>query len=216
LRTTANHIVAKVQVVMTGERLEALSIDEAVGGTRLSAVLRDLWPSGQMLYSYSKLTAKRSLGAWVRHLALCLRERPGVASVTRLVGRDGDEARSIRFRSLSPDAAHGLLAKLLGLYWIGQTAPLPFFPISAREYLTAIEKGADEARALERARERFRRGRSGEFAESDDLYVKLAFGGADALDPAFRPVSEGGEDIPSFGDLAVDILGELASHEEKE
>jgi exodeoxyribonuclease V gamma subunit len=217
LRETAARIAADVRPIVCSERLEPLVIDETAGDTRLSGVLRNLWPAAQMFYSYSKLAARHEIAPWIRHLALCLAERPGHPRVTRLVGRKGDhdEVCTIVFGDVPADGAQEILAKLLHLYWLGQTVPLPFFPNSARDYLKALDRHG-EARALEKAGYQFLGGPYVEMAECKDANVKLAFGGADPLSPSFRPAAEGSEDVPWFGALAAAIFGDLERYRKEE
>jgi exodeoxyribonuclease V gamma subunit len=217
LRETAARIAAEVRPIACSERLDPLVLDDAAGDTRLSGVLRRLWPAAQMFYSYSKLSARHEIAPWIRHLALCLRDRPGHPRVTRLVGRKGDNDAvcSVVFGAVPADAAEAILAKLLRLYWLGQTVPLPFFPNSARDYLKALDKHA-EAKALEKAGYQFRGGPYVEMAECKDANVKLVFGGADPLSPSFRPAAEGSEDVPWFGALAAEIFADLDRYRKEE
>ena len=215
LRETSTEIASVIRPITRFARLPPLVVDEVIGDTRLSGALRNLWPAAQLSYSHSILTARHEIGPWVRHLALCLREPPGLPRVTRLVGRTKDGVCAVSFAELTPDAAAAALRKLIALYWLGQTVPLPFFPNAARAYLNARDKEG-EAQALARARLQYAGGRFVEIAEGEDVHVQLVFAGADPLEPSFRPVAEGGEAIPWFGALAVEILGDLTAHREKE
>lgn len=220
IRETAARIAAEVRPIVCNRRLEPLVVDETAGDTRLSGVLRQLWPEAQVFYSYSKLAARHELGPWVRHLALCIRQRPGHPRVTRLVGRKGDdddEVRSVVFGDVSASDAEAILVKLLHLYWLGQTVPLPFFPNSARDYLKALDKQG-EAKALEKAGFQFLGGPyvPRQLAECNDANVKLVFGGADPLSPGFRPAAEGSEEVPWFGALAAEIFGDLERYRNEE
>jgi exonuclease V gamma subunit len=135
---------------------------------------------------------------------LCLKDRGGHPRVTRLVGREDDDVCSVVFGDVPPAEAEKILAKLLHLYWLGQTAPLPFFPNSARAYVNALGRGKSETEAIEKsARYQFDGGTHAEMDESSDANVRLVFAGVDPL------TVEGGDDVPTFGELAEEIFGDL-------
>ncbi|GAP35232.1 exodeoxyribonuclease V subunit gamma [Piscinibacter sakaiensis] len=88
----------------------------------LQAVLAGLRPDGLLHHAYRAPRVGDRLDAWLWHLALCAAAPPGVAPVSRWIGRDA------AFR-LEPCAdAADQLQTLLGLYRRGLQAPLPFFP----------------------------------------------------------------------------------------
>lgn len=215
LRETAQRIAAEVRAVTNGERLQPIVLDETIGDTRLGGVLRKLSPGVHIWYSPSKITAKHEIGPWIRHLALCLRTEPGRPRLTRLVGRKNGDSCTIVFDEVAPDSARAILGKLIGLYWLGQTVPLPFFANSARAYLKALERNPED-RAIAKARQQFVGGGRSEPAECNDPHAKLVFGGIDPLARRFRPAAEAADDVPWFGALAAEILGDLSAYRREE
>jgi len=212
IRETAARIAAEVRPIACTERLDPLVLEDAIGETRISGVLRSLWPAAQVFYSYSKLGARHEIGPWIRHLALCLRARDGHPRVTRLVGRKDEDVCTIVFADVPPPDAEAILAKLLRLYRLGQSVPLPFFPNSARAYFRMLDKSGDEEKALEKAGFEYLGAQFVEIAECKDANVKLVFAGTNPLRREFRPAAEGADDVPWFGELAADILGDLEKY----
>jgi exodeoxyribonuclease V gamma subunit len=202
LRETASRIAAVVRPIAAVNRLEPLVVDAMVADTRIGGVLRNLWPAAQVFYSYSKIAARHEMAPWIRHLVLCLGEGDGGPRTTRLVGRkQNDGVCSVVFRDVPAAEAKQILTKLLHIYWVGQTMPLAFFPNAARAYVNALDKG--EAEALESARYQFSEGYFAEIHEGAAPNVKLPFAGADPL------TLRGGDDAPTFGELAEEIFGDL-------
>jgi exodeoxyribonuclease V gamma subunit len=196
-------IAAVVRPVAATERLEPLVVEETVADTRIGGVLRNLWPAAQVFYSYSKLTARHEMAPWIRHLVLCLRQRDGHPRLTQLVGRKKeDDVCLVLFRDVPPDDANKILARLLHVYWLGQTVPLPFFPNAARAYFRALAKEGPSG-ALVRAGYEYRGAKFIDVAERVDANVKLVFSGMDPL------TADGADDMPTFGELAEEVFGDL-------
>jgi exodeoxyribonuclease V gamma subunit len=133
-----------------GDRLDPHAIDVALDDGRLVGVLRDLFPHGQVFVQYSRLSGRRELSAWIRHLAACA----GVAPVhTVLIGRgDAQDAAQVRFRPV--DDARRLLADLVRFYRAGQIAPLPFLA-SASHACASEPLDAPAERVLQEAEKAF-------------------------------------------------------------
>jgi exodeoxyribonuclease V gamma subunit len=208
--------------LLTGDELEPLEVDHDLDGTRITGVIRNLWPAGQVRYQFSKLGGRHELGVWIRHVVLNWLRPNGYPRVSHLVGRPkgNDDHTTVRFRSVK-DAAH-ILRKLLQLYWLGQTAPLPLFEKASRAYAECLsgETGAEAAKAaLKKAQDAF----DDEWGDAKDAYVRQAFGTVNPLDPAFRlgPDADGAggatqsPGLPSFASLAVAVFQPMLDHREE-
>lgn len=118
-----------------GDRLSPELIDVTVDGVRLTGVLRELWPGGQLAAQYSKLGGHHELGLWIRHVA---RHAAGAsAAPSVLVGpcAAGDAMGAVWFSP--PTDPLRFLADLLRLFRLGQLAPLPFFRKASRAFAQA-------------------------------------------------------------------------------
>ena len=191
-----------------GERLPPEEIELHVGGVRLSGVLREVWPGGQVFAQYSRLGGYRELGVWIRHLVRSAATAPGAPS--SLIGRPQKKSavlRQVWFRPVDEPLRY--LSDLLDLYRQGQCKPLPFFKRASRKLAEHLDRHPDDLMgALNAARKEF------DFNEH--------LGGADAEDAY---VAELYRDVPPFGagdacadrvfaDAARTILAPLLAHRE--
>jgi exodeoxyribonuclease V gamma subunit len=215
LSRTAMVLADATRREVDGERLEALAVDEPLGGVRLTGAIRDLWRGGQARWQYGKRAAKHELGSWIRHLALCLAPSDRVLRRTVLVARSADdESEVIRFGAVATEKARSLLTSLIELRRLGSTLPLPFFPEASFSFVATLHRFGDEARALTEARKEFRL--AYDSAGRRDPYVSLAFGGRDPLRPGFRLFEGAGDEAPSFRDLAIAICEPLFDYRSEE
>jgi exodeoxyribonuclease V gamma subunit len=193
--------------------LAPMVVDLLIDGTRVTGVLRHVYPAGLIQAQFSRVGGRQEFALWVQHVVLnaCAAGRGPCESY--LVGRGAETgADVIRFRAL--DAPEDVLRALLRLYWLGQTLPLPLFQKTSRLYADAVGKGKSADEALDKARQEFdrrpQRGQPG--GESDDVHVRQVYGDCGPLDPTFRPVvSDGATD---FGAVAVAVFGPLLAHRE--
>ncbi len=211
--------------LLRGEPLEPLVVDEDLDGTRVTGVVRDLWPAGQVRYQFSKLGGRHELGIWIRHLVLNWLRPNGYPRVSYLAGRskEKDAVTAIRFRPVE-DAA-SILRELVRLYWLGQTVPLLLFEKASRVYAESLcgkARTAAPAEALKRAQAAFDGGYFG-WGDAQDNYVRQVFGAADPLDPGFcfagialgaSPSAAIGT-LPSFSGLARTVFGPMLDHREE-
>ena len=118
-------------------------------------------------------------------------------------GTQMNDSLSLSLRALSPSALFFFTDPL------SLTVPLPFFPNSARAYVNALPaKGVDEA--LKSARYQFQDGYFAEIHEAAEPNVRLVFAGIDPL------TADGGEDVPTFGELAEEIFSDLDRYRKTE
>jgi exodeoxyribonuclease V gamma subunit len=115
---------------LIGEQ-EPRSVDVKVdlgGGRRLTGTVAGVRGSLLTTVTYSKVSPRHRLGAWVRLLALCA---SGGALEAVTIGRAGGSAHHsarvtvARLPSLAPEAALAQLAVLVDLYDRGMNEPLP-------------------------------------------------------------------------------------------
>ncbi len=203
LRVEAEQIARLASKVRAGSRLPPVTVELAVEGTRVTGILADLWRAGQLRSQFSKLGGAKEIGIWIRHLALCAAAPSGCDPLTFVFGRPEDDEgpRGVYFEPVeNPEA---ILGELLSLYRLGQRAPLPFFPRSARLYHQTLPKGVEAA--LGKARIEFEQPYRRR-AERKDAYIDRLFGGRDPIDPAFRLFEDARVEIPSFDELARRIF----------
>lgn len=151
-----------------------LRVPHAGGETRLLGRVRGVWSPGLVVHQYSRVSAHHQLGLWLRHVVLHLADPEQYARQAHLVGRgySGVERVSIGriedFISFeanpfaSPEDASeapagaggalGHLARLIELFWYGQTRPLPFFPETSRVLARyRLQQGRRRKKSLEEA-----------------------------------------------------------------
>jgi exodeoxyribonuclease V gamma subunit len=154
-----------VRVVLPGDRL--------LTGT-VPGVLGDLLRS----VTYSRVSARHRLVAWVRFLALTAShpQRPFEAVTVGRVAAGGDRHAATtvaRIPRLDPETARAHLATLVELYDHGMREPLPLACMTSAAYATAVHHGRDPAKAAAKAwttEWNFPR-------EDADLEHQLVFGG---------------------------------------
>lgn len=209
-----------------GAALDPVEFDLELGEHRLVGVLRDLWGGAQVRAQFARVKAKTELSTWVHHLALQVLRSSSpkyeLPSRTVLVGRMPDPAQKglevVAFTPVDPAQAQELLRALLGLYRLGLSVPLCFFPRASRALVeTLLSSSAGygvEEKAREAAREVYRPVESSRSrGDADDAYVKILFRDLDPLDADFRYFSqEGAPNGPTFAELSRLIFEPLLTH----
>ncbi|MDD5033846.1 MAG: exodeoxyribonuclease V subunit gamma [Methylococcaceae bacterium] len=172
--------------------LEPIPLHFESEGVRLEGFLADCTQHGLVQWRLQPLGPRDYFDLWLRHLALCLLQPPGVALHSRLIGAQGE----VSFGPVK-DAGQEI-AKLLRHYRHGLCRPLPFFVKSAWSYAEAEPNKGREA-ALKAAhqiwdRPGFRNGNF--FGESENPYYQATYRGIDPLDEEFE-------------NLALDIISPM-------
>ncbi len=210
VRTLQGRVEPLAQVarpLLAGALRQPVALDLRLGPERLVGSLRDLRSAGLVTVGYGRLTAKRRLRGWLRHLALAAAPIPEQQRVSVLLGYDkSDEAiQRITLGPLARDPA-ALLADLVAVFRRGQAAPLLFFPESSLAYAEAMvgqdpEDPAAAKKARKEASKKFRtqRHRGSVPGEGDHPAVRRALGG---LDPIGAGPDEQGW---GFGQLALRV-----------
>lgn len=206
-------LMRKSGPLFSGEPLDPIAIDLPIGEHRLTGVIRGVWPSGQARVQYSRLKRRSELRFWIRHLVLSAIDGDH-PKTTAIVGRgEGAFTRRVTFDPV-PNAREEL-AKLVALYRAGACAPLPLFQSASRAYAEHFGKNGSVDAAREAARGKFHAADPAARADETDPYVRLVFGGVDAL--SSEPVFDGvPPDWRPFPELAWMVYAPLLKHRDED
>jgi exodeoxyribonuclease V gamma subunit len=214
----ARALAAATKSWRRGERLPPLPFELELDSGRVRGVLRELWPDAQLRHTFSRVKGKTELALWIRHLCLQLvapdRHPRQSVLVARSRGRAGIEVQ--RFPPLEREQARQVLSRLVELWRLGLTQPLPFFPESALTYMETLKEQGDRddarEKALAAARSRFENEHA--FGESQDPYICRVFAGLSPICDSGSPFGWSG--APNFAELARTIMGPAAAALETE
>jgi exodeoxyribonuclease V gamma subunit len=196
-------IAARALDLAAGGALPVRTIDVRCAGFRVTGAIDGLVRRGQLAVQFAKIGGKREVGLWIKHLLLACAGEP---CESWIVARASDGGGHAVARLVPPRDAGRRLEELLALYRLGQTTPLPFFPRTSRAYVEALRepgRTGDVERALGAARTEY----EGKFAEKNDPYTRLVFGGRDPL--------EVGTGETSFARVACKVFAPLLDHREE-
>ena len=130
--TEAAPVMAHLAPLLDGEPGKTVAVETELGGWRLNAVLENVGPKGQVLWSVDALSPWVMLRAWCAHLLLNS-DASAPSHHTHLVDVEG-------IVSFLPEKdAASTLHELVSLYREGLCRPLPFFPRSAWAYVSAAK-----------------------------------------------------------------------------
>jgi exodeoxyribonuclease V gamma subunit len=189
-------------------RRTAAEIRIRVRNCSLLGFVEDVFPRVRLDFGTSALTAKRRLGVWIRHLAICA---VGYDVPTILIRPSFDTSKPPSVERMNPigqKEALLCLEKLLEFYEAGTTAPLPFFPEVSLAYAQRLALGESTEGALDRALQKY--GDPLEDASSDfgpaAVHPEVArwFGDEPPLAPDW-PARRGLEGIPNFAELSLGV-----------
>ncbi|GBC62010.1 exodeoxyribonuclease V subunit gamma [Desulfonema ishimotonii] len=149
-----------------------------LNGFRISGRITGLYPRHRVCFRCAKVKPGDSLTAWIGHLALNCSATGDLPRHTLLAGTDG-------IWEFPPvENAGDVLETLLGIYWQGLKAPLPFFPLTSWAFAEQlIGKGKTPEEALGAARTQWAGGYYS--GEAEDPYLDRCFGHTDPLDQMF-------------------------------
>jgi len=211
-----------------GVRLEPRHFRLALSGCELEGAFLELWPRAQVLRQFVRVSAKREVAFWIRHLALQCAGGEGAPTQSVLIGRAPDSKTTeptLRvFRAVERKRARAILNDLVAIYMLGQRLPLRFFPKASKAFIVAKRKHQENENSVELAlnvaREAFGGRQSADKAnqsmpEGTDLSVLCCFPGEEPI--SGEPVVLlGNVAAPSFTELAEAIFSPLLEHLETE
>ena len=159
----------------------------------------------------SGLNGKRLLDAWLEHLFCCAVGPTDCR--TYCIGREKGEVVT---RVMSPVAdSVRLLEYMAGLFRLGSSIPLLFFPKSAHAFARKIHTKKVKPGQLDKARSEawktyYGTAFSRSEPEGNDPYLRLFFGGADPF--AVSHWAGVAADYLGFEDLAEGVYGPMFDH----
>jgi len=163
---------------------------EAEGVTlRIHTGFADIRSGGLVGYQYDDLRPNYFIGAWLRHLMLCISTPAGVTAVTTWQGRDG----RFLYKPVDVKQAVSAMQTLLSLYVRGLQSPLYFFPKSSWTYVEKDDSLAAAANV-------WRVSTYKPFAEGADAGYRLALRGLP------DPMAEGSDDFSDCSHAVLDPL----------
>jgi exodeoxyribonuclease V gamma subunit len=171
-REAAERLAAEVRRRRPRDILDPAHFEFAATHVTLAGALARVTPSGLFDYRAAKANVTARMQAWIRHLVLNALRSRDAERVSRCVTEEG----VLVFDPV--DDARDQLCELLDLYWLGQQAPLHFFPRTSCAYAAAGSISHQVRNTWSGAFER--RG------ECDDPYYALAFRAVDPLDAEFE------------------------------
>jgi exodeoxyribonuclease V gamma subunit len=159
------------------QRSEAIDVSMQLGDIQLRGTVNDLYGHTALSASYSRLSSKHRISAWVRLLAVAAATGdPSWEAVT--LGRAADDIRSARRAILStPDDAAALLRALIDVRTAGLREPLPLGVRSSAAYAEVFGWNIDEA--YQKAREEWTSAGRGTFRkrqENDESAIRTVYG----------------------------------------
>ncbi|GAB3586420.1 exodeoxyribonuclease V subunit gamma [Calidifontibacter terrae] len=120
----------------SGRRSHQVGLD--LGGVRLTGVVTGMVGSALEVRTFSKVSAKHVLGAWIDLLAVAA-ANPAVAPAAALHGRKGN----VTLKAPEPDEARHLLGQLISYRDKGLQSPLGIPPKTASAYAWAVRNAPD-------------------------------------------------------------------------
>lgn len=236
VRPEAVALAAAAEGLIRGSELEPVTVDAELDGTatRITGVIRNLWPAGQVQYQFSKLGGRHELAFWIRHLLLNWARPKGFPCASFLVGRPQKEDGPMVVRFRPVDNAAAILGDLVKLYWLGQQAPLLLFERASRAYAEQQRSSGEpsaERDGMKAAQQSFDGNPPYKRGDRDDHYVRHVFNMANPLDPNFQfggavggtskataataTTDEPAARRPSFAEVALVVFDPLLDHREE-
>lgn len=131
-----------------GFQRSTTEIDFVIEGTSVTGRIGNLFGDRRVVCSYSALSLPHELGPWILHLVLAVSGSP--VNRSSLVGRGpGYQPKVTTFGPVA--GAADLLAKLLEIYWRGQSDVTPFVRSASAELATRLDEPGKAFAAAESA-----------------------------------------------------------------
>jgi exodeoxyribonuclease V gamma subunit len=210
LREKVETLAGAAVSLRDGESLPPVPIDGTIGDTRISGVIRDVWPAGQLRCQFARIGGKHEIGPWIRHVLLNWAS-PQSPRPCFVVGPPARGAGVTAVRFAPPADCEAILRVLVEFYWLGQRGPLPFFAGASRAFVDALQRRpGDEDHALRAAAGAFSEG--WQTAGDADAYTDQVFGERIPLEPGFRMFPDSDEPWVTFGEVSRRVLQPLLEH----
>jgi exodeoxyribonuclease V gamma subunit len=192
-----------------GKSEKTITISLRLGTIELMGYVGELYGDKRIDWGVSSLKPKFRLRAWIRHLALCASGNPVDTFLLRPNSIPNKPPNLERWSQLESVQAKRHLERLMELYWIGMTAPLPFFPGLSYEYVLRQRKGEDGPATLMRLEREYSDSQEGEDSFTTPEVGKEAsrlFGDASPIGHDWAK-HQGLEHLPTFAQLSEDVWG---------
>ena len=186
----ADAIAAATGRILTDSPVAARSVDidvEIGGGRRLVGSVQRVHDRAFVLPTYSTLSGKHRLEAWITLLALTAGTPAGAGPWTaHAIGRRGKDSCVANVGPIAPDLARTFLLELVELRDLGLSMPLAFAPKTSYDYAARLHqlKGRKETLALAAAREQWEKR-----FDNNDPSIALLYGPNPPLDIWLGPPS---------------------------
>ncbi len=128
----AGDLAAAVRELQRGDALAPIEVNLRLGGWQVVGELGDLWPSGRVVFRFSRVPHACELSFWVHHLVLNCVGGDETPRTSFLVARGADAKRIVVLELPPVPDAEARLVDLLALYELGGSLPLPLFPKASR------------------------------------------------------------------------------------
>lgn len=201
-----------VRAARNDYRLPPRAVDIAVdlgAGRRITGTVPEVHGDVLVRTTYSRVSAKHRLGAWVALLALAAGDDTGERSWRAVItgrGRFGRPAWRCELTAPAAPQAREILRDLTALRDLGLTQPLPIVTAATATYAERRFRGAGPDEALEAAENEFFGGPDGptRYGEHTDRHLRYLWGSTPRLsDLAAAPAPPGEATEPTlFGSLA--------------
>ncbi len=155
--------------------IENMGFDQSVISGWLKNVSSSLHGSKQVFYRPASVKAKDFIKAWLYHLVAHINL---MEFDTWILGLD----EQYKLKKISSDEALGLFNNWFELYARSLTEPVPFFPVSAFEYV--------KTKDMSKAKQKFSGGQYIGRGESEDPYIRINFDSLSKVEHDFCELSE--------------------------
>jgi exodeoxyribonuclease V gamma subunit len=218
-----NAIVTAHDSLVSGEA-RSLPVDVQLGKTRLVGQVDHIYPGGRVIAHPSGSSAKHEIGLWLPHLVRRAID-PDPPAASMLIRKRGVDAEVLRLgTALTSQEARRLLEAIVEDYWLGQQAPLCFFPETSQAYVSALplykadkhtNVATPEAYAVTRAALAWTKsGQPG--AEAKDTYNVTLHGQGEPFRPGYSMPGIPRDIAPLFASIAARFWGPFLKERDEE
>ena len=172
------HFSEQTNKFKTSSKLPDLTVHLPLGDFTITGKIKNIYGDGMVFARYAKLKAKDYLKAWVYHLVLNCLGADGYPAKSFLAGVNKPAEGLLTAWEFPPvQDCQDRLQELLEIYRKGLCTPIRFFPESALQFMSALQKKPDEeAAALSAAAKKWFISKEQPFNEISDPYFNRCFG----------------------------------------